>query len=97
MSAENKNKEVVLVTLEQPCTACIITCNLTEEIIIKLRKRNGDFPFRIVRLKHIKEIKDVAGLEVEKFPAVIIDGEQVTAGTFPHPDMLKYYIYGEES
>ncbi|MBC5648278.1 thioredoxin family protein [Christensenella tenuis] len=97
MSAEKKNNEVVLVTLEQPCTACLIACRLTEEIIEKVRKRDGDFPFRIIRLKHIREIKDVEGLEVEKFPAVIIDGEQVTAGTFPNPEMLKYYIYGEES
>ncbi len=84
-------------TLDQPCTACLITCRLTEEIIEKVRKRGGDFPFRIVRLRHIKEAAAVEGLEVEKFPAVIIGGEQVTAGSFPHPDMLKYYIYGDES
>lgn len=88
--------KVVLITLEQPCTACLITCGLTEEIIKKVRDRYGDFDFEIVRLAHLKELRNVQGLEVEKFPAVIINGEQVTAGSFPRPELLKHYIYGDK-
>ena len=88
---------VCLVTLKQPCTACIITCGLAEEIIEKVKRRSGDFAFSKIELKKSSEAGSVEGLEIEKFPAVIIDGEQVTAGTLPHPNMLKEMIYEQKS
>ena len=84
---------VCLVTLMQPCTACVITGRLSEEIIEKVRKKYGDFEFCKIELKSLAEASTVEGLELEKFPAVIIDGEQVTAGSLPHPDMLRDMIY----
>ncbi len=88
---------VCLVTLKQPCTACNITGRLSEEIIEKVRRKHGDFEFCKIELQNPGEAAGVDGLEVEKFPALIIDDEQVTAGSLPHPDMLREIIYGEKS
>lgn len=74
----------------------MITGSLCEEIIGKIRKKYGEFEFDIIELENPGEAARVEGLEVEKFPAVIIDGEQVTAGSLPHPGMLKDMIYGKE-
>lgn len=82
--------------MKQPCTACVITGRLCEEIIEKVRRRYGDFEFCAVELESPSDAANIEGLEVEKFPAVIIDGEQVTAGSLPHPQMLKDMIYGKE-
>ena len=88
---------VRLVTLKQPCTACVITCGLCAEIIEKVRRKYGDFEFEHIELSSPADAKRVEGLEVEKYPVVIVDGEQVTAGTLPHPNMLRERIYGQES
>lgn len=85
----------MVVNLAQPCTACIITCSLVKEILKKLQKTHGDFSMEVVELAHIKDAVSVEGLEVEKFPAIIIDGEQVTAGSLPSKNMLISYIYDE--
>lgn len=89
------SKKVSVVNLKQPCTACIITCNLVKEILRKLQKTHGDFELEIIELSHINEAPSVEGLEVEKFPAIIVDGEQITAGSLPQKAMLISYIYEE--
>jgi hypothetical protein len=35
------------------------------------------------QLENLKNLHSIEGLEVESFPAVIINGEQITAGTIP--------------
>lgn len=87
-------KKVQVVSLAQPCTACVITCGLVKEILEKLRKTHLNFELELVELEHIRDAASVEGLEVETFPAIIIDGEQVTAGSLPDRNMLKAYING---
>ena len=81
-------KKVELVTLNVPCNACLIITNLIKEMFCKLDKKNLDAEFRLVELTDIKDLCKVDGLEVEKLPAVIIDGEQITAGSLPNERYL---------
>lgn len=82
-------KEVKLVTLSTPCTACLIISNLIKEIFERLSTRMLPADFIILEFDNIKDIYKVEGLEVDKLPAIIIDGEQVTAGSLPN---IKYLI-----
>ncbi len=81
-----------MVSLEQPCTACTITTNLVIEILTKRQKKQDSFDLDVIKLKHIKELCAIEGVEVEKLPLIIVDGEQITAGTFPSKGALEYYF-----
>ena len=89
--------KVRLITLANPCTACLITENLLKEVFEKtslsLKSRGIEsVEFETVTLNHPKEIYTVEGLEVEKLPAIIINGEQVTAGSLIHRRKLEQFI-----
>lgn len=89
--------KVQLITLANPCTACLITENLLKEVFEKTQislKARGieNIEFETVTLNHPQEIYNVEGLEVEKLPLVIIGGEQVTAGSLIHRRKLEQFI-----
>lgn len=69
-----------MITMAEPCTACVITAGLMRETLDRFEKLYPGVAVSIVELKHPNEIKTVEGLEVEKFPALMIDGVQVSAG-----------------
>ena len=51
-----------------------------------MERLKGKYDFLEVNYIEIKKLEDlhsIKGLEVEKFPAIIIDGEQISAGTIP--------------
>jgi len=89
--------KVQLITLANPCTACLITENLLKEVFAKTSislqaKGIESVEFETVTLNRPNELHEVEGLEVEKLPAIIIDGEQVTAGSLIHRQRLEQLI-----
>lgn len=78
------NVKIQLVRPAHPCQACQITANLQEEVLAKLCGKHGGLVFEVVEFGTPAEMKAVENLEVEKFPAVIADGEQITAGSLYH-------------
>ncbi len=72
-----------LITMAHPCTACVILCNLSADVMHRLQKQYPQVECEFVTLHHPREMAQVEGLEVEKLPALLIDGEQVTAGSLP--------------
>lgn len=77
--------KIVLLDLAQPCTACLITDNLLKEVFAKVRQLRPDVETDNIVLDNMRQLKDIPGVEVEKLPIVMIDGEQVTAGDFVTP------------
>lgn len=69
--------------LQEPCSACFIINGLVREIFDKLERKMDFIDVKYVVLENLKNLHNIEGLEVESFPAVIINGEQVTAGTIP--------------
>jgi hypothetical protein len=67
--------------MEQPCTACVITGNLLSEVLDKILAERQEFELEKISLTHIKDAKNVPGLEIERFPALLVNGEQITAGS----------------
>ncbi|MDR0287725.1 MAG: thioredoxin family protein [Clostridiales bacterium] len=71
--------ELMMVSFDYPCTACLITENLVLDVLNRV-KRDIDFDIKIVKLERPSEVSKVEGLEVEKFPALFLNGEQISAG-----------------
>ena len=67
------------VCLKYPCNACLIVQDLLTEVLGKVSAQTGA-ACETVTLDRPNQAYTVPGLEVEKFPAIIIDDEQVTAG-----------------
>jgi len=83
---------VTLVTMVHPCSACLINDNLMRELFTSLKDSNPDVSFTVTVLNHLRELPSVEGLEVESLPAVLIDGEQITAGSLLHRRQLEGII-----
>ncbi len=83
---------IKLVTMVHPCTACVIIDGLIKEIFAKLKAEYPDVEFITLRLDHPDKLKTVPGLEVEKLPAILVDGEQITAGSLPRRKELAEII-----
>ena len=81
-----------LITMANPCSACFMTDNLLRALIKKvaeqMKAENKNIEFEIEILNHPRECAGIAGLEIEKLPAVIIDDEQITAGGLLHRRQL---------
>ncbi|MDR3552957.1 MAG: hypothetical protein P4L75_07520 [Clostridia bacterium] len=81
-----------LVVMAQPCTACVIINSLNMESLERVAAQCADFSWELVQITHPRRLKTVAGLEVEKLPAVIVDGEQLTAGSVLPPRRLLAFL-----
>lgn len=75
--------KINVVILRDPCSACFIMAGLVREIFDKLQKKMDFIDVEYTELENVKNLHIIEGLEVESFPAIIINGEQVTAGTIP--------------
>lgn len=87
--------KVNIVTLKEPCSACFIIGGLVKQMFEKLQKDMAFIEVEYTELEDLKNIHNIQGLEVEKFPAVIINGEQITAGTIPDKKELKNRLIWE--
>ena len=75
--------KIDVVILQDPCSACFIMSGLVREICDKLQKKIDFIDVEYNELENLKNLHSIEGLEVERFPAIIINGEQITAGTIP--------------
>ena len=82
------NVNVKLIALKEPCTACLITGDLLRELLAKIQKEQPGLEVEFVILDNLKQVAMVKGLEVPKFPAILINDEQVTAGSLPSKQQL---------
>lgn len=85
---ENGKIIVKLVSLKDPCSACVIIDGLLKEMLIKIQKEMDNVQVEIIELNNLNQVHSIKGLEVEKFPAVLINDEQVTAGSLPSRQQL---------
>lgn len=75
--------KINVVLLQDPCSACFIIGGLVKEMFDKLQKKMEIIDVEYRLLENLKNLHSIEGLEVESFPAIIINGEQITAGTIP--------------
>jgi hypothetical protein len=81
-----------MVTLKEPCTACHIIAGLMKETIAKIQQNYSNVQVEFIELNDLKRVHEIQGLEVEKFPAIIINDQQVTAGSLLPPSHFKAMI-----
>jgi len=84
-----------VVSLKEPCSACLITAGLLKEMLEKLKSKYCHMEVIYTTLEHIREASAVEGLEVEKLPALIVNGEQITAGGLPALGQLTALLEAE--
>lgn len=88
--------KLTMITLEYPCTACIIIDGLLKEVLQKVKNTVPEVDTELIILKHPKELYDIEGIEVEKFPILMLDGEQISAGSLLTPKQIAKLInFGE--
>lgn len=75
--------KINVVMLQNPCSACFILDGLVRELFEKLKGKMDFIDVEYKELQNLKNLHSIEGLEVESFPAIIINGEQITAGTIP--------------
>ncbi|MCJ7691039.1 MAG: thioredoxin family protein [Clostridiaceae bacterium] len=75
--------KINVVMLQNPCSACFILDGLVRELFKKLQRKMDFIDVEYKELQNLKNLHSIEGLEVESFPAIIINGEQITAGTIP--------------
>lgn len=80
--------KITMVSLDQPCTACIIIEGHLKEMLAKLEIRMDNIEVENIIIHDLKNIHSIEGLEIEKFPALLINNEQITAGSLPSLDVL---------
>lgn len=80
--------KIDVVVLQDPCSACFIIGGLVQEMLAKLRAEFDFLDIHTILLQDLKNLHRIEGLEVESFPAIIINGEQITAGTLPNKKEL---------
>ncbi|HEY5583280.1 MAG TPA: thioredoxin family protein [Ruminiclostridium sp.] len=76
--------KIDVVELQYPCSACFIIGGLVREMFDKLERKMDYIEIEYKQLENLKNLHSIEGLEVERFPAIIINGEQITAGTIPN-------------
>ncbi|WP_291632868.1 thioredoxin family protein [Clostridium sp.] len=90
--------KINVVMLQNPCSACFILDGLVREIFDKLQTKLDYIDVEYKELENLKNIHSLQGLEVERFPAIIINGEQITAGTIPDKrEMIKRIQWESEN
>ena len=85
---KGKNFTIQVISLKNPCSACLIVGGAVNEMLDKLKKDHENIKVERLVLEDLRQVHSVKGLEVEKFPAVIINGEQITAGSIPSKKYL---------
>ena len=85
---KRKNFTIQVISLKNPCSACLIVGGAVNEMLDKLKKDHENIKVERLVLEDLRQVHSVKGLEVEKFPAVIINGEQITAGSIPSKKYL---------
>ena len=84
--------KIKVISMKQPCTACLIIDNLLKETLTKLQKEQPWIKVEFIELDNLKQVGMVPGLEVEKLPAILINDEQVTAGSLPSRQQITTWI-----
>lgn len=81
-----------LIVQRFPCTACVIVNGLSMETLEKVASRRPGFTYEIFEVGAPSELAGIEGLEVEKLPALILDGVQRTAGSLLTPRQLEHML-----
>lgn len=83
-----KQVKITLISLKQPCSACLIIGGLVVEMLGKIIRDCNYVYIENIELDNLKDVHSIEGLEIENFPAIIINGEQITAGSLPMEEQL---------
>lgn len=83
-----------VVYLEQVCSSCYIKLPYIREVLGRIVSEFPEVELAEVRLTLREEYEAFRSrIKLPIFPVVLLDGEQLTAGTIPLYDQLKAEVY----
>jgi len=85
----------IFIFVNRAATWNSLVYNLLKEILAKLQKEQPWIELEFIELDNLKQVGMVPGLEVEKLPALLINNEQVTAGSLPSKKQIITWIASE--
>ncbi len=74
---------LTVVTIRQLCSACHIVEGALREIFARVQQQLPALELEWVVYDDPNTAMDYPGLELPKFPAIFLKGEQMTAGSIP--------------
>ena len=83
---------ITIVRLKNPCNACIIVGRLLVESIERVRQEWPELEVEERELEDVREAVNVPGIEIERFPALLLNGDQITAGSMITPRDLSRLV-----
>lgn len=83
--------EVRVVTIRELCSACHIIEGVVRDMMARA-SMGLNIEVKWTVYLDPSEAMNHPGLELPKFPALFIDGEQYTAGDIPDPFLLKKWL-----
>lgn len=83
-----------MVSLKAPCSACIIITNLLKEMLGQVARKNPQVQVQVVLLQDVRQLEEVPGAQGKRFPILLFNGKQMSAGLLPREDELERLIAG---
>lgn len=89
--------EIKIITLRHPCSQCLILTDCAIQIAERLAKKYKDVSLVVCTLDSPSKARQIKELEVEKFPAIIYNGIQITAGSIPDRRVIENMILADST
>lgn len=84
-----------MVSLKSPCSACIIITNLLREILSEVEKENPAVQVQVILLQDARQVEKIPGAHGKRFPILLLDGKQISAGLLPRAEELERQLAEE--
>jgi hypothetical protein len=85
--------ELTFVVQRPPCGSCQVIEQLTRESLQKAAREDSRLEVVVREIRHPRELREVPGLEVERMPALLVQGEQVSAGRILTIRDIREYVH----
>lgn len=82
---------ITLVSKDQHCISCTISDQIVREVLTEVKKKHPE-----IHMKHVRvganEKCTVSGVTIHQFPALLVNGKQVSAGSIITENRLEQLI-----
>jgi hypothetical protein len=82
---------ITLVSKDQHCASCTISDQIVREVLREIQTKHPDIQINHVKLRADEECT-VPGVEIHQFPALLVRGKQVSAGSIITENRLEQLI-----
>lgn len=82
---------ITLVSKDQHCASCTISDQIVREVLNEVKKKHPEITIRRIKLA-AGEKCGLPGVDIQQFPALLLNGRQITAGSIITEERLEQLI-----